>query len=107
MDFTEIQRDDFRRLLAELATARMPFGRFGIKEQPPSGVPLIDLPLEYLVWFKQRGFPKGRLGELMAEVCAIKEAGMDMVFDPIRQANGGRFRIKPQRKRSVDFGESE
>jgi len=104
MDFTEIERDDFRRLLSELATARMPFGRFGIKEQPPSGVPLIDLPLEYLVWFKQRGFPKGRLGELMAEVCAIKEAGMDMVFDPIRQTNGGRYRIKPQRKRSVDFG---
>ncbi len=105
MDFTEIQRDDFLRLLAELATARMPFGRFGIKEQPPSGVPLIDLPLEYLVWFKQRGFPKGRLGELMAEVCAVKEAGMDIVFDPLRQANGGRYRIKPSRKRSMDFGD--
>ena len=105
MDFTDIERDDFRRLLIELAKARMPFGRFGIQQQPPSGVPLIDLPLEYLVWFKQRGFPKGRLGELMAEVCAIKEAGMDQVFDPIRQANGGRFRIKPTRKRVIDFGD--
>lgn len=105
MDFTDIERDDFRRLLIELAKARMPFGRFGIQQQPPSGVPLIDLPLEYLVWFKQRGFPKGRLGELMAEVCAIKEAGMDMVFDPLRQANGGRYRIKPSRKRVVDFGD--
>jgi len=103
MEFTAIERDDFRRLLAELATARMPFGRFGIKEQPPSGVPLIDLPIEYLVWFKQRGFPNGRLGELMAEVCAIKEAGMDLVFDPLREANGGRFRIKPPRKRVADF----
>ena len=105
MDFTEIERDDFRRLLAELSTARMPFGRYGIQSQPPSGVPLIDLPIEYLVWFKQRGFPKGRLGELMAEVCAIKEAGMDQIFDPIRQANGGRHRIKPQRKRVRDFGD--
>jgi len=105
MDFTDIERDDFRRLLIELATARMPFGRFGIQQQPPSGVPLIDLPLEYLVWFKQRGFPHGRLGELMSEVCAIKEAGMDMVFDPLRQAIGGRHRLKPTRKRAVDFGD--
>ena len=105
MDFTEIQRDDFRRLLAELAVARMPFGRYGITERPPSGVPLIDLPIEYLIWFKQRGFPKGRLGELMGEVCAIKEAGMDEVFDPIRRANGGRHRVRPLRQRSVDFDE--
>jgi uncharacterized protein (DUF3820 family) len=103
MDFTEIQRDDFRRLLAELATARMPFGRYGIQEQPPSGVPLIDLPLEYLVWFKQRGFPKGRLGELMAHVCEIKEVGMDSVFDPLRAARGGRFPLRAQPRRNHSF----
>lgn len=83
---TEIERERFRSLLAEIGGTRMPFGKFGIQSRPPSGVPIMDLPEEYLCWFKERGFPKGRLGELMAEVLAIKEAGMDCVFDPLRQA---------------------
>lgn len=63
----------------------------------------MDLPIEYLVWFKDRGFPKGRLGELLAEVCAIKETGMDSIFDPLRQRNGGRFKLKASPKRSFRF----
>jgi len=53
----------------------------------------MDLPPEYLSWFQDRGFPKGRLGELMAQVAEIKSVGMDAVFDPLRQLNGGRFRL--------------
>lgn len=102
-DFTEIDREDFRNLLAEIGSMHMPFGKFGIKEYPPAGVPLIDLPVEYLVWFKERGFPKGRLGELMAQVCEIKEVGMDSVFDPLRQAKGGRYPLRTVRRRSFDF----
>ena len=63
----------------------------------------MDLPPEYLSWFQERGFPKGRLGELMAQVCEIKSVGMDSVFDPLRQANGGRFRLQPLRRKSFDF----
>lgn len=102
-DFTEIDREDFRNLLAEIGRTRMPFGKFGIQAYPPSGVPIMDLPVEYLVWFKDRGFPKGRLGELMAQVCAIKEVGMDAVFDPMRQANGGRFPLQAPRRKSYGF----
>ena len=102
-DFTAIHREDFRNLLLEIGRTRMPFGRYGIQAYPPSGVPLMDLPDNYLGWFKQRGFPKGRLGELMAEVCEIKDAGMDAVFDPLRQANGGRYRLQPSRRKSFDF----
>jgi len=103
MDLTEIDREDFRNLLVEIGRMRMPFGRFGPKDYPPAGVPLVDLPPEYLIWFKQRGFPKGRLGELMAQVCELKELGMDLVFEPIRAANGGRFPLHQQRRKSVDF----
>lgn len=103
MDFTDFDREDFRNLLVEIGKARMPFGKFGIKAYPPSGVPIIDLPAEYLGWFQQKGFPKGRLGELMAQVDSIKSAGMDSVFDPIRQVNGGRFRLLPSRRKSFDF----
>ncbi len=102
-DFTPIEREDFRDLLAEIGRARMPFGKYGRGAFPPAGAPLMDLPVEYLVWFKMRGFPKGRLGELMAEVCAIKEAGMDTVFDPMRKALGGRFPLREKRPRERRF----
>lgn len=63
----------------------------------------MDLPHEYLCWFLERGFPKGRLGELMAQVCEIKSVGMDSVFDPIRKMNGGRFKLLPARSKNFDF----
>lgn len=100
---TEIEREDFRNLLGEIGMTRMPFGKYGPQAVPPSGMPIHDLPPEYLSWFKQRGFPKGRLGELLAVVCEIKEVGMDAVFDPLREANGGRVRIHPRRPRSRTF----
>ena len=102
-NITEIDRDDFRNLLIEIGLSKIPFGKFGAKFYPPAGVPIIDLPEEYLGWFKDRGFPKGRLGELMAEVCEIKAVGMDSIFDQIRVANGGRFKLRPTRCKSFDF----
>lgn len=102
-DRTEIDHEDFRNLLIEIGKTHIPFGKFGIAIYPPAGVPIMDLPIEYLCWFKQRGFPKGRLGELMAEVCEIKSVGMDSVFDPIRIHNGGRFRLLPLRHKVFDF----
>ncbi|MES2997535.1 MAG: DUF3820 family protein [Verrucomicrobiota bacterium] len=102
----EIDREDFRNLLAEIGVAHMPFGKFGRKDYPPRGVPLMDLPMEYLVWFKERGFPKGRLGELMEQVFEIKAVGMDAVFDPLRAARGGRYPLRPEKRRSFRFGDS-
>jgi len=83
---TDIEREDFRNLLAEIGRMRY------------------DLPVEYLYWFKERGFPKGRLGELLAIVCEVKGVGMDMLFDPLRQANGGRVTFHPPRKKERRFG---
>lgn len=103
MDFTEIDREDFRNLLMEIGQTHIPFGKFGIKAHPPAGVPIMDLPMEYLAWFHERGYPKGRLGELMAQVFEIKSVGMDSVFDPLRQARGGRFKLHASPKRSIRF----
>ncbi|WP_018969975.1 DUF3820 family protein [Rubritalea marina] len=102
MDITEIDREDFRNLLASISNAHMPFGKFGPNHYPPHGIPLTDLPPEYLAWFAERGFPKGQLGELMQAVHAIKECGMDPVFDPIRQARGGRISTRKPKPTS-DF----
>ncbi|MGB0775329.1 MAG: DUF3820 family protein [Akkermansiaceae bacterium] len=104
MDLTDMDRDDFRDLLNDIANYRMPFGKFGPKEFPPNGVPLYDLPPEYLAWFAEKGFPNGRLGELMEAVWGIKEVGMDELFQPMRRANGGRVSI---RKRKNKRGDSE
>ncbi|MFC5049365.1 putative quorum-sensing-regulated virulence factor [Rubritalea spongiae] len=102
MEFTEIDREEFRQLLIEIGQTWMPFGKFGPKSYPPRGVPIMDLPPEYLTWFKERGFPKGRLGELLEAVCDLKNVGMDMVFEPMRKANGGRVSIR-KRKPNTDF----
>ena len=108
MEFSEIDREDFRNLLGEIGNTVMPFGRFGPDKFPPHGIPIMDLPPEYLHWFRGSGFPKGRLGELMEAVCEIKDTGMDSVFDPLRAARGGRRSVrirKNKRGDSVDFNE--
>ncbi|MEK7950582.1 putative quorum-sensing-regulated virulence factor [Luteolibacter soli] len=103
---TDIEREDFRNLLGEIGKMRMPFGKYGPAGVPPRGMPIYDLPPEYLSWFKERGFPKGRLGELLAIVCEIKDVGMDMVFDPLREANGGRVTYWVKRPRERNFPDS-
>lgn len=107
MEFTDIDRDDLRNLLEEIGGSNMPFGKYGPQNYPPQGVPLHDLPPEYLSWFAERGFPGGRLGELLSMVFEIKQAGADEVFQPLRNRNGGRFRLSGKRKRIVDFEEDE
>lgn len=97
-DFSDIDHEDFRNLLLEIGRTRMPFGKYGSKAYPPSGVPIMDLPVEYLSWFFERGFPKGRLGQLLAQVHEIKSVGMDCVFDPLRRAAGGRFSLRHTRR---------
>lgn len=64
--------------LLELATARMPFGKY-------RGQLLIDLPEPYVVWFANRGFPAGKLGELLRTVYEIKVNGLEYLFAPLRR----------------------
>ncbi|MDF7808869.1 DUF3820 family protein [Pontiellaceae bacterium B12219] len=61
----------------ELAEARMPFGKH-------QGWLLIDLPEPYVVWFSQKGFPKGKLGKQLETVYVIKANGLEHLFDPLR-----------------------
>ena len=65
------------RELYELATARMPFGKY-------AGYLLIDLPEPYVVWFAQKGFPRGKLGRQLQIVYEIKANGLEHLFDPFR-----------------------
>lgn len=81
----------------------MPFGMFGPKNYPPKGVPIYDLPAEYLAWFALNGFPAGRLGELLRVVYQMKADGCDAVFDATRRKAGGRYKLRAPHKRDWKF----
>jgi uncharacterized protein (DUF3820 family) len=61
----------------KLAHTRMPFGRY-------EGTVLIDLPESYVVWFAQKGFPPGALGDMLRSIYEIKLNGLEYLFDPLR-----------------------
>lgn len=75
---------DFDQLV-EIARKGMPFGRY-------RGTLLIDLPEPYVVWFRNRGYPRGRLGELMATLYEIKANGLESLLAPLRRPSDPRFR---------------
>jgi uncharacterized protein len=67
-----------KEYLLKFANTRMTFGKY-------AGWLLIDLPETYVVWFRQKGFPKGELGEMLGLLYEIKVNGIEYLFDPFRQ----------------------
>jgi uncharacterized protein len=66
-----------RQLLLQLVEMKMPFGKY-------KGTILCDLPLFYLEWFARKGFPKGKLGGLLATIYEIKLNGLDNLLSPLK-----------------------
>ena len=97
--------DEFAQTMRDIEHWHMPFGKYGPDFFPPSGTPLYDLPLEYLQWFSDRGFPNGRIGELLEVIYHIKADGAGEVFGPMRQRAGGRANLTPERNRRFRFPE--
>lgn len=64
-------------ILPELVKMKMPFGKY-------KGVVLSELPVSYLEWFSQKGFPAGRLGMLLATMYEIKLNGLDYLLQPLK-----------------------
>lgn len=56
--------------LETLAKMPMPFGKY-------KDTLLIDLPEPYVVWFHSKGFPPGKLGELLGLLYEIKLNGLE------------------------------
>jgi uncharacterized protein (DUF3820 family) len=76
--------------LIQIAQMRMPFGRY-------AGTRLIDLPEPYVVWFRNRGFPRGRLGELLATLYEIKANGLEPLLASLREPSDPRYRADDPR----------
>jgi uncharacterized protein (DUF3820 family) len=97
-----------RRDLEEIGRTCMPFGKYGPAHYPPRGVPVYDLPVEYLGWFAAKGgFPAGRLGVLLQMIHQMKVDGLDAVFDGMRKARGGRTPLRTGFPRSHVFAEED
>ena len=62
--------------LLELANTRMPFGKYKDRR-------LCDLPEPYLVWFHQKGFPQGKLGQQLSAMFEIKVNGLEYLLKQI------------------------
>jgi len=65
-----------REQLVELANTKIYFGKY-------EGRYLIELPEPYLVWFKQKGFPPGKLGEQLQQILEIKINGLEQLIYPL------------------------
>ena len=100
------RRDWMAADLADIATTHMPFGKFGPAHFPPRGVPIYDLPVEYLAWFARKDcFPQGRFGELLRIIHQMKVDGLDEIFDPLRRRAAGKTRLRlPRPKIEVRTG---
>lgn len=65
-------------ILTELVTVKMPFGKY-------QGHTLCNLPEPYLVWYNQKGFPKGKLGQQLATLYEIKLNGLEYLLEPLKK----------------------
>lgn len=67
-----------KKELLHLAHYKMPFGKYKDRY-------LVDLPLAYLVWFKQKGFPKGKLGQQLQAMLEIKTNGLESIIKKLQK----------------------
>lgn len=66
-----------KNFLIKLAHMKMPFGKY-------EGRYLIDLPEYYVVWYHNKGFPKGQLGLMLETVYELKLNGLEDIIRNIK-----------------------
>ncbi len=65
------------KILMQLVAMEMPFGKY-------KGSKICNLPENYLLWFKQQGFPKGNLGILLETMLEIRINGLEYLLEPLK-----------------------
>ncbi|TXD84906.1 DUF3820 family protein [Subsaximicrobium wynnwilliamsii] len=67
-----------QNFLIQLAHTKMPYGKY-------EGRYLIDLPEYYVVWYHNKGFPKGKLGDMLTQVYELKLNGLEELIRNIKK----------------------
>ena len=67
-----------KQVLIDLAHTKMPFGKYKDRY-------IIDLPEYYVVWYNNKGFPKGKLGDMLKQVYELKLNGLEELIRNIRR----------------------
>lgn len=62
--------------LEGLANMRMPYGKY-------QGKLLVEIPETYYIWYRQKGFPKGKLGDQLGVMLEIKINGLEDLIYPL------------------------
>ncbi len=70
----QLQKD----FLVKLAHTKMPFGKYKDRF-------LIDIPEYYIVWYHNKGFPKGLLGQQLQTVYELKLNGLEYLVRNIQK----------------------
>ena len=68
-----------QQALIEAVNQTMPFGKY-------AGRKLLQLPEPYLVWFHNKGFPEGKLGQQLALMYEVKLNGLESMLKPLLRA---------------------
>lgn len=67
-----------QQFLIDVAKAKMPYGKY-------KGKYLIDLPEHYIVWYHAKGFPKGKLGQMLGLVYELQLNGLEHLIKEIQK----------------------
>jgi uncharacterized protein (DUF3820 family) len=61
------------KILIDIVQTKMPFGKY-------KGTLLSDIPVYYLEWLRNKGFPPGKMGMLLSSVYEIKINGLNSIL---------------------------
>jgi hypothetical protein len=73
-----LDQNQSKQFLLKLANTKMPYGKY-------EGRYMIDLPEYYVVWYRNKGFPKGQIGEMLATVYELKVNGLEELVRRLRR----------------------
>ncbi|WP_428329741.1 DUF3820 family protein [Mucilaginibacter sp.] len=69
------------KILIDVVKTRMPFGKY-------KGTLISDIPVSYLEWMHNKGFPPGKLGMMLASVYEIKINGLTSILTMVKRSLG-------------------
>jgi len=67
------------KILIDLVLTQMPFGKY-------KGTLISDLPVYYLEWLHNKGFPPGKLGMLLGTAYEIKINGLTSILTQVKKS---------------------